>query len=87
MSSKTRRYCAAGGCQADKRKRTHIYLSWGWYFNTVVIELNRSSPLIHYLVISPVIDWNYLQVQLLGKFTQSYDLNYKKTHPVRAGTV
>ena len=51
-----------------------IYLSGGWYFNTVVIELNRSSPLIHYFVISHVIDWNYLQVQLLGKFTQSYQV-------------
>ena len=74
MNSKTRRYCAVDGCLADTRKNPRINLSGGWYFNTVVIELNRSSPLIHYLLISPVIGWNYLQVQVLGKVTQSYQI-------------
>ena len=45
MNSKTRCYCAVDGCHADTQKKPRIKLSGWWYFNTVVIELNRSFSL------------------------------------------
>ena len=92
MSSKTRRYCAAGGCQADKRRKIRIYLSGGWYFQHRchwVEPFVSSYPLPcnlprHRLELSP--GSAPRQVHIISR-NLAYDLNYKKPHPVRAGTV
>ena len=56
MSSKTRGYCASEGCHADTCKK-------GRYGYMADIKFFPSQH-IHYLEISPVVDWNYLQVSV-----------------------